>query len=68
MVQARVERDDGERGLVLRFCDLSQSGRAYLRNVISFLPILAVREEEEEGAGVIISEIMKHRPAAAASS
>jgi len=67
VVQVRVTRDDGEQGLVLRFCDLSQSGRAYLRNVISFLPILAVREEEEEGAGIIISEIMEHRTAATAS-
>ena len=67
VVLARVTRDDGEQGLVLRFSDLSQSGRAYLRNVISFLPILAVREEGEEGAAIIISEILEHRVAAAAS-
>jgi len=67
VVQARVTRDDGEQGLVLRFSDLSHASRAYLRNVINFRPILAVREEGEEGAGIIISEILEHRAAATVS-
>jgi hypothetical protein len=67
VVRARVTRDDGEQGLVLQFSDLSQSSRAYLRSVVNFLPILAVREEGEEGAGIIISEILEHRAAATVS-
>ncbi len=61
VVRARVTRDDGEQGLVLQFCDLSQSSRAYLRRMVHFLPILAVREEGEEGAGIVVSEILEHR-------
>ncbi|MBW1685974.1 MAG: PilZ domain-containing protein [Deltaproteobacteria bacterium] len=67
VVRARVTRDDGEQGLVLQFSNLSQSSRAYLRNVINFRPILAVSGEGEEGAGIIISEILEHRAAAAVS-
>jgi hypothetical protein len=67
VVRARVTRDDGEQGLVLQFSDLSQSSRAYLRNLMNFRPILAVREEGEEGAGIIISEILEHRAAATVS-
>jgi hypothetical protein len=67
VVRARVERDDGEQGLVLQFCDLSQSSRGYLRRMVNFLPILAIREEGNEGSGVIISEILEHRAAQAAS-
>ena len=67
VVRARVTRDDGEQGLVLQFYDLSQSSQAYLRRMVNFLPILAVREEGEEGAGIIISEILEHRAAEAAS-
>jgi hypothetical protein len=65
VVRARVTRDDGEQGLVLQFYDLSQSSQAYLRRMVHFLPILAVREEGKEGAGIIISEILGHRAAEA---
>jgi hypothetical protein len=65
VVRARVTRDDGEQGLVLQFCDLSQSSQAYLRRMVNFLPILALREDGEEGAGIIISEILEHRAAEA---
>jgi hypothetical protein len=61
VVQARVTRDDGERGLVLQFCDLPQSSQDYLRRMVNFLPILAVREEGEEGTGIVISEILEHQ-------
>jgi hypothetical protein len=61
VVQARVTRDAGEQGLVLQFHDLSESSRSYLRRMVSFLPILAVREQGEEGAGIVVSEILEHR-------
>jgi hypothetical protein len=65
VVRARVTRDDGEQGLVLRFYDLSESSQAYLRRMVDFLPILDVREEGKEGTGIIISEILGHRAAEA---
>jgi len=61
VVRARVTRDDGEKGLVLQFCDLSESSQTDLRRMVNFLPILAVREQGEEGAAVIISEILERR-------
>ena len=59
VVQARVERDDGEDGLLLKFRDLPASAEDQIRRMIDFLPILAVREEGEEGAGIIVSEILE---------
>jgi hypothetical protein len=67
VVRARVTHDDAERGLVLQFCDLSQSSRAYLRRMVNFLPVLAVREEGGEGSGIIVSEILEHQATEAAS-
>ena len=67
VIRAHVTRDDAEQGLVLRFADLSQSNQAYLRRMVNFLPILALREEGEDGSGIIISEILEHRVAEAAS-
>jgi len=64
VVCARVSRDDGEDGLVLRFGELSPAAEGYLRRMVGFLPILAVRTEGEEGAGVIVSEILERRSAA----
>jgi hypothetical protein len=67
VVQARVTRDDGARGLVLQFYDLSESSRVYLRRMVNFLSILSIREEGTEGSGIVISEILEHRAAEAAS-
>lgn len=57
VVQACVERDDGERGLVLAFRDLDEASRRYLEKMVRFLPILATRQGDGD-AGVILSEIL----------
>jgi hypothetical protein len=59
IVKARVDRDDGEDGLLLRFHDLPEATESYLRRMVNFLPIIAVREEGEEGAGIVVSEILE---------
>jgi hypothetical protein len=59
-VNARVIRDDGERGLVLAFHDLDAAAEAYLRRLAAFLPILAVRDDAGTAAGVVVSEILEH--------
>jgi hypothetical protein len=59
-VNARVIRDDGERGLVLAFHDLDEAAEIYLRRMVNFLPILAVRDEAGTAAGVVVSEILEH--------
>jgi hypothetical protein len=51
---------------VLQFRELSPSAERYLRRMVDFLPILAVRAEGEAGSGVIVSEILERRSVAAA--
>jgi hypothetical protein len=63
VLQARVERDDGENGIFLVFHSLSAPTREYLENMIKFLPILASRGNEGHGAGVIVTEVLEHRAA-----
>lgn len=63
VLNARVARNEGEQGLVLQFVDLTEDARTYLKRMVTFLPILANREGSDEGAGVIVSEILQHRPA-----
>jgi len=58
VVQARVERDDGEEGMMLGFHGLTESAENYLRKMVTFLPILAARGGDE-GSGVIVSEILE---------
>jgi hypothetical protein len=61
-VRAKVVRDEGERGLVLEFLGLSAATRTYLEKMVNFLPILAMREDGGEDAGVILSEILENQP------
>ena len=63
VVNARVVRNDGERGLVLQFNDLEQETESYLRSMVNFLPILAVPPPGEEEAGLILTEILERAPA-----
>jgi hypothetical protein len=58
VVKARVVRDDAERGLVLRFLDLSEKHAAFLRQHANLLPICDSPYSEEEPAWVIASEIV----------
>jgi hypothetical protein len=59
-VNARVIRDDAERGLVLAFHDLDAAAESFLGRMAQFLPILAVRDEAGTAAGVVVSEILDH--------
>lgn len=58
VVKARVERDDGEDGLVLQFIRLQESARHHLERMANFLPILAVRKDGGDGEEVVVSEIL----------
>jgi len=60
MVQARVDRDDGDRGLLLRFHDLSDDAVDRLRRQVDILPILAVDRRREES--VFVSQILEPMP------
>jgi hypothetical protein len=64
VVNAQVSRNDGERGLVLRFQGLSAEAESCLRSMVNFLPILAVRPPGEEEAGLVLTEILERRAAA----
>ncbi len=59
VVRARVDRDDGDRGLLLRFEDLTDEARACLEHLVDFLPILANRGDERENGAVVVSEILE---------
>lgn len=63
VVNARVFRDDAERGLVLQFHDLEAETESYLRSMVNFLPILAVPPPGEDEAGLILTEILERQAA-----
>jgi hypothetical protein len=65
VVNARIARDEGDEGLVLQFFSLSESTESYLRRMVNFLPILALREDGEEAGGIIVTEILDHQLAEA---
>jgi hypothetical protein len=65
VVDARVERDDGEAGVLLGFRELSDSAREYLDKMVSFLPILASRSPDGDEQGVVVSQILEQRDAGA---
>ena len=56
ILHAVVDRDDGERGLVLRFCDLSAEITRYLDYVIHALP-LVIDDDDDEGC--LIAELVE---------
>ena len=64
VIDATVARDDGLDGMVLQFQQLSTEAEQYLQQMIDFLPILVIRDENGEGTGIFISEILHHRSAA----
>jgi len=55
ILHAAVDRDDGERGLVLRFYDLSAELSRYLDYVIHALP-LVIDDDDDEGC--LVTELL----------
>jgi hypothetical protein len=58
VLRARVERDDGDRGLLLHFHQLSPETAERLDRMVDVLPILAVDEATRESEEVIVSSIL----------
>jgi len=61
ILEARVARDEGERGLVLQWSKLSPEARDTLTRMVEFLPVIATRQGTDEGTGVVVSEILDHQ-------
>jgi hypothetical protein len=58
VVAARVERDDGPEGLLLRFSELAPAAAAYLSEMLERLPPLCAWGEAE-GPPLVVSEILE---------
>lgn len=54
VVRARVHRDDGERGLVLRFHELDAEVCHYLNDLMDRLPVV----DADDGEGYLVTEIL----------
>jgi hypothetical protein len=57
VLEARVARDDGERGLVLRFGAASDSAGRYLKKLLDALPVLD--GGRSPAPGLVVSEILE---------
>lgn len=55
VVRARVHRDDGESGLVLRFHELDAEVRRYLNDMMDQLPVV---DGGEDGGSFLVTEIL----------
>ena len=62
VVTARVHRDDGDRGIVLRFHQLDSSETQVLHEMLDSLPVLDADDDFE--SGLIVSEILSDEPSA----
>lgn len=60
VLEARVTRDDAERGLVLRFVDVPESSARYLEKLLDALPILI--GGSSPASGLVVSEILDDEP------
>jgi PilZ domain len=59
VLRARLDRDDGERGMLLRFVGLDDGARQALAKMMDSLPVLDAGCDEANGsAGVVVSEIV----------
>jgi len=60
VVEAVVHRDDGERGLILRFGEMNPQTSESLTQMVVELPVLDGRsvDENASGAGLVVSEIL----------
>ena len=63
-IDAEIVRDDGERGIALRFCNLSRSDAGMLERFIACLPAVeSLEEPEAAGMGAVLTEV-RGRPGA----
>jgi hypothetical protein len=58
VMEVTVDRDDGDRGMLLRFGDLSPTAAVYLRDMLGELPALASTGETGDGSASMVSEIV----------
>lgn len=58
VVSARVLRDDGERGLALRFEEIEGGGEARLEEIVRGLPAVEALESEDEAEPVVFSRMI----------
>jgi hypothetical protein len=56
VVRAKVHRDDRERGMVLRFHELSPEATRYLNHVMDPLPLV---EADDDERGCLVTEILE---------
>jgi hypothetical protein len=56
VIDARVARDDGERGLVLQFAASDEAAQRYLDKLLDALPVLDAGRES--APGLVVSEIL----------
>ena len=63
VVQARVERDDGEAGMVLGFQGLGSDEEDHLKRMVDHLPVLDTGDGtiRGRGKGLVVSEIIERR-------
>jgi hypothetical protein len=59
VVSARVERDDGPQGLLLRFSALSPAADSYLAEMLGRLPPLSALGEKGQRVPLVVSEILR---------
>ena len=58
VVAAEVLRNDGPRGVVLTFDELSELAISHLKGMVSGLPILDMRDGSQDAAGLVVSQIL----------
>jgi hypothetical protein len=61
VVSAEIVRDDGPKGMALRFVDLSPAASTYLEQMVGALPNIVESNGSGEAAGVVISELVGRR-------
>jgi hypothetical protein len=58
-VEAEIIRDDGERGIGLRFCDLAREASGQLEKFVSCLPgVESLDDGEAQGMGSVVAEVL----------
>jgi PilZ domain len=55
VVRARVHRNDGDRGMVLRFHELAPDASRFLNEVMDPLPLV---DATDDGRGCLVTEIL----------